>query len=971
MEQIISTNQNTRTSRGSVDTLYVLDRQQTSFVNLFQVAKEFVQSKDSEGKWRDFWAGSVGTTLMQLMAGFAEYNAYNAITARREAYLFEAKQRSSAIAIASTLGYPVFRGQNLHILVTFIPSSTREIKKFDIVGSMGQYDLVALEEKVVTYGQKSELLVAVGKLMEDALTIPSAKTHWFRFYADKVSEDIMLFLNDVEVPHSREILAVLDDEFSVISNSVGGVDVLYINRYPPAAWSPMTKYTFYDYILPDYHWRSSHMYEVGDVVTSITDDSLLPVFYTCTKAGVSGSLEPSWPEHNGEKVIAGENEWVNSGRKESPIFFKCVSPGLAVSGNSEPNWPNMVGAIVKEGDIEWACVNTYSQSKYSYDTGDILKLMYIECEQISFDSSSLSISIGDPQVYTVENKYQEPETISRIQETAPLYHETQHVIRGREDYRKLLKSTIPGIADTNSHDKSPAVVEVTYVKDHTTTTWTPSMYVDVGDEILPSYQNGFIYRALNSGYVGSNQYGKSDKYEPTWSPMLDTMTEDGQLVWRTMEFNPVANADIWKPGFTYRVGDYCLPRNESEHPNLMFRVDRVNSEPDWPVFIGNKVMDNEVQWECVDTIKLNGYEASYYQTNKAYKVGDLVQPVISNGYFYIAKTEGKSGDKEPDWPLNICSTVIDNQIVWECYDLLDSSYYQKNVAQEKLETYRPFGVQPPIITDPELVHVGLGVYIDLKRGVDEGKVLSDVKQILNRYQKILALDITIVDIENALEEELDYVRIARVYCLENSKVKSWRPGMLCVTGDVVMPSNRAPAPGFSGLPSAKATDYTKTWAGIEDAGYTDLLYSAKIVSSVLQGKTSGYTAFPDRGISGAKEPIWPDAAGESIQEGCLVWTMKPRRDFANIPDIWLPNTTYFKGAGAVPTNIIMPTLLPEVTDIIYKEPDWPDKANKVVQDNEVYWVSFSPQERVLPLAWNEYYIFRVELKVTLKGEDLT
>lgn len=969
MEQI-NTSLNKRTFSGSVPTLYLLDRQQTSFINLFQIAKEFVNSKDSEGKWKDFYAGSVGTTLMQLMAGFSEYDAYNAITARREAYLFEAKQRSSAIAIASTLGYPVFRGQNLHILVTFTPNATREIKKFDIVGSMGQYDLVALEDKVVTYGQKAEVLTAVGKLMEDALTIPSGKTHWFRFYSNNISEDILLFLNDVIVPHSREILAVLDDEFSVISNSVGGIDVLYINRYPPADWQPMTKYSFYDFVLPNYHFRPVHEYKVGDVVISIADNDKLPVYYECTQAGLSGSFEPTWPSVYNETVESGETIWKNAGRKESQFYFKCVSPGQSVSGNAEPNWPNRVGAIIKDGTAEWACVNTYSESKYNYDTGDILKLQYIETERIAFDSESLSITIGTPLVYTVENKFQEPETIDRIRETAPLYHETQHVIRGREDYRKLLRTTLTDIADTNSHDISPAVVAVTYVKDHTTVTWTANMYVDEGDEVLPAYQNGFIYRALNSGYVASNQYGKSDKYEPMWSVLENTLTEDNQLVWRAMELNIVANADTWKPGFTYRVGDYCLPKDVENYPNVMFRVDRVNSEPDWPVFIGNKVTDNQVEWECVDTIKLNGYEASYYQTEKEYKVGDLVQPVIETGYFYKALTGGKSGNIEPIWPTTICSTVIDNEIEWECYDLLDSSFYQKNTAQNTLEKYRPFGVQPPIIEDPSLVHVGLGIYIDLKTAVDEGKVLSDVKELLNQYQKILALDINIIDLENAIEQSLDYVRIARVYCLENSKVRPWQPGMECKSGDVVTPSDRAPAPGFSGIPSAKATDYTKTWAGIEDAGYTDLLYVAKIISSTLQGKTTGFTAFPDRGISGGKEPVWPDEVGGQVQEGCLLWEMKARGDFKEIPDVWMPNTTYFKGAGAVPTNIIFPTLLPYVKDIIYKEPDWPQVANRVVQDNEVYWQSFSPQERVLPLAWNEYYVFRVELKVTLKGEDL-
>lgn len=967
---INTTNPNKRTVQGSVDTLFLLDRQQTSFSNLFSIAKEFVNSKDSEGKWKDFWAGSVGTTLMQLMAGHSEYNAYNAITARREAYLFEACQLSSAIAIASSLGYPVFRGQNLHLLLTFIPDSTTAIKKFDIVGSMSSYDLVSLEDKVFTYGQKAELLVSVGKLMEESQAIPSAKTHWFRFYSPKVSEDILLYLNDTVIPHSREILSVLDDEFAVISNSVGGIDVLYVNRYPPSPWSPMNKYTFYDFIMPDYHWRPNHVYEEGDVVTRLSDSSLMPIFYTCTKAGMSGSSEPVWPNIQGESVEAGENIWVLTGTKDSPRYFKSVTPGMAVSGNVEPNWPNEVGSTVKEGDIVWGCTDSYSASKYSYDTGDILKLRYIETEEISFESGKLSFDLGTVNVITIQNKYQAPEEISRIKETAPLYHETQHVIRGREDYRKLLKQSLPNISDTNSYDVSPAVVAVTYVKDHTQTTWTPNMLVQEGDEVLPSYQNGFIYKATRGGYVSSNQYGKTLDVEPIWSTEIGNLTEDGQVIWKTLELNPIASAIKWKPKFTYNVGDYCLPGDSQAYPGVMFRVDRVNSEPSWPALIGSTITDNEVEWICSDTIYLEGYEASYYETNKDYKVGDFVQPVLETGYFYVAKTTGKSGKVEPEWPTTICSTVIDGGVLWECYDLLDSEVYQKNTAQRTLETYRPFGVQPPIIEDPVLVHVGLGIYLDLLTEVDESKVTEDLRSILTQYQKILALDLKIVDFENAIEQSLDYCRIARVYSLENTKTQHWRPGMLVKEGDVVVPSDRPTAPGFSGLPSASSVDYTKSWAGLEEAGYADILYRAKIVSGNLQGKTSGYTAFPDRGISSNTEPDWPLQIGGTVVEGAITWTMISKDEVSYTPEAWMPSTTYFLGAVVSPASILYSNIVAKVTNIEYTEPDWPTEPNKVVRDNEVYWISFNPQERIMPLAWNEYYIFRTEVKITVRGEEM-
>ena len=82
------------------------------------LTKDFTERKDYSEKYLDFYAGGVGTTLQQVMAAHSEYNAYYGITARRESYLFEARLHSSAIGIASALGYSVFRGKNPTLLLS-------------------------------------------------------------------------------------------------------------------------------------------------------------------------------------------------------------------------------------------------------------------------------------------------------------------------------------------------------------------------------------------------------------------------------------------------------------------------------------------------------------------------------------------------------------------------------------------------------------------------------------------------------------------------------------------------------------------------------------------------------------------------------------------------------------------------------------------------------------------------------------
>lgn len=102
-----------------------------------------------------------------------------------------------------------------------------------------------------------------------------------------------------------------------------------------------------------------------------------------------------------------------------------------------------------------------------YVASDILTLEYIVLGDLTFDeltdpifnygAVTLASSVRLSEFRDVEGK-------TSIKINAPLYHETQRVIKSRDDFRKTFKQLDSSLSDTNGHDLSPSLIELTYVK---------------------------------------------------------------------------------------------------------------------------------------------------------------------------------------------------------------------------------------------------------------------------------------------------------------------------------------------------------------------------------------------------------------------------------------------------------------------------------------------------------------------------
>lgn len=928
------------------ENVYALDREQTSFIALFNLGKEFVLSKNAPGIWQDYYSSSISTVLTELVAGYSEVNNYHAICSRRESYLYEAQLRDSGVAISSNLGYSVYRGENVKLTLTVTPTMDIHINRFDIIGTAGNYDIISLEDRDFQMGVDTDIQVVLGILKITTMTIADSRTYDFRFNNDLVSEDIRLKLDGLEVPTSKILYDLIDDKFVILANPVGGIDVKYLNRFQPERWISFNKYTFMEYVLPTYDWRPHRPYKKGDIVTKVNPVDAMPMLYEAQMDGTSARTEPVWSEEIDQYTADGvQLRWKCIGRLEKQLYFKCTTPGTNLSGAEEPNWPIITGMTVEDGNLSWICIDSFEHSQFFYNTGSELELTYVELEDLRYTEKSLLLDMAVVTSVSLESSYQSAETLAEMRRNAPLYNETRYVIRGREDYRKIFRMITPNAVDANAFDPIPAVVDLTYVKNHTDRVWIADRMVSIGDEVLSTDGNTLVYRAMTSGYCGLSRKGQSGETQPVWIPdgyIVPERTEDdkkpniprvvdNQITWEA-QFIPLhgVRPDPWQPNHDYEIGQQVYTNT-----GYYFEAVEFSTEPKWPTVIGQTVQDNEVTWMCVDTIFFEGYEAEYWHQNKTVEVGDFCQPVSPSGYFYRCVIGGTTAAREPDWPTVICAEVEDGTCVWQCYDRTDAGKYTKNHVLEELARYRQYGVSPAIMDDPTLVMIYIEFNIMTIGYIDSVTINNDIFNILNEYQRILEVTVDTETFENRIED-LDYVKIARAKITGNTKAIPWTPGTLYRLKDVVYPPN--------------------------ENGY---LY----VANRIQTGGFGYSQWTDRSYSGQQEPNWnaKDAQlYDKYEDGHLVWQLLPISDLGGLlPNFWEPDTVYSINAAVLPTSRPDTQIYAKVVEIKYNEPKWPTEPGKSILDGRVYWTCIDPERTGCIMSWDQYAMFSWKLTTSV------
>jgi len=209
---------------------FIIDPSSANFEDIKQDVLDFLLTQPDSDQWTLFFEGASGQKLVELVAALGTFFKFDVIAARREAYLQHALSRSSQIGGSQGLGYSVYRGRNTLLNLTFTPSGSGVYEKYHVLGTIKDRDLVLLESTVYNAGTPLTVQVAIGEVFEETKTAPSDALNIFRFTERGVSEDVLIFIDDVEVVTSKVSKDLIDDKFVLQSNPVGSVDARYLNQ---------------------------------------------------------------------------------------------------------------------------------------------------------------------------------------------------------------------------------------------------------------------------------------------------------------------------------------------------------------------------------------------------------------------------------------------------------------------------------------------------------------------------------------------------------------------------------------------------------------------------------------------------------------------------------------------------------------------------------------------------------------------
>lgn len=279
-----------------------------------------------------------------------------------------------------------------------------------------------------------------------------------------------------------------------------------------------------------------------------------------------------------------------------------------------------------------------NKGNYKYTTSDTLYLQYIERNNLTFGGlsmSNISIDMADQvEEMTLIEDRQDVEDKEHVRLSAPLYHETNNVVRARKDYVKLLKENNKLLLDANDKDINPGLIALTYLKKQLTEAATSLMT----PEEKQAYAD-FILSVCPDG-------------------VAKAFIEDPVRIVRSLAINLWQKANENIPATLEDDIDAIL---DTYRNKLAPTLDLQQIEHDIEQIPGVKVARVDMG-------------AREYELNTKYKLYDIVNVpkiLVGNKYetwqFYCAKVQSQTGKNEPDWAAaaSLGSRIIDNNFVWE------------------------------------------------------------------------------------------------------------------------------------------------------------------------------------------------------------------------------------------------------------------------------------------------------------------
>jgi len=703
---------------------FIIDTNLVSFEAIRDKLNTFIDSSPDEAKWKGFFNSPVGMKVVELIAALGTYGAFQNITARRETYHQYSLKRSSKIANSQNLGYSVFRGLNERLKFTIVPDFTGIFEKYQIVGSVKDQDLIILEETPVNVGIETDIEITFGKLKEEEITISSEDPGRFRFSIDNISEDIRIFLNNIEVEKSNIILDLINDKFTILTNVYGSIDVFSLNR------------------------------ETANI---------------------------------------------------------------------------------------------------KYMTNDKIKAVAIELNNLDYETKHLIFDYGTINNIEKLTDYQIPETKEQITINAPLYHETQSLIKAREDYAKVFKLLDTSIVDTNWRSITAAVLELVYVRlkrQVFTSTEIDNLKTLLSNQrtmglkpptitypIRNLLKLKIILKLLTNGNSILDIENIIVDYEKVLEQELDFSTLENLI--EALSYVKTARleikGDVWESEGVYEKGQFLVP-TEGNETDFIYQITKFlrksgELEPDWDldsnpgnnnsttsvnvsvstIIVGSGI-HNEVQkisfdllpgvgnWKLkfdTETTSSLSYNAPSSEIKTALELlsNISVNDVLVTGNYidgFSIAFQGNLGNLDVSELEIIDNTLLhyntpaigdlftDSFLQWECIQLPD------NYTMDEINEWEPekhYDIDGLIKPGPLFIGINSNKIFKVKKYYNFSYAVSEIQKII--FDSLPALGKWRIDFDTKITEELDFNAPASEIKLKLEVLENIGIGNIDVSGDYI------------------------------------------------------------------------------------------------------------------------------------------------------------------------------------------
>ena len=898
---------------------FIISPYAISFTNIKNSLQSYIQNKsDVTSTWKDFYTAGAGQTVLELDAAVAAFYAFHFIIGRRESFLTVAQNYNSVVGGALDKGYNCSRGHNVHIRIQIVPTKTQSLSKWSIVGSYGEYDVVLLEDAILNKGIATTIDCVIGNSSVQSVPIKTTDLQQFVFTAANTTDDVRLILTDREVPFSTELKDAVNDNYIMLTNPYGSVDVFYLNN-------GNYKYTVADTLNLQFIERNNITFGsiskstlVIDVASQV-DDIIL----------IEDRLDVEDKEHiRIAAPIYHETNNVVRARKDYVKFLK-ENNALIIDANDKDLNPGLIAlTYLKKYDSEAGTSLLTAQEKQDYvkfmmsicpdgvakafieDPVRVVRSLAITLWQKSNENIQATI---EDDIDNILDTYRD--RLAPVLDLNQIEHDIEQlpgvkiarVDLGASEYENNKKYklydvvTVPKIlVGTEYQTWTMYCGKIQSKTGDTEPDWATAG--SIGDQIQ---DNNFIWENSNKYTTSINaSWNKDGTYElysdinvgyevppkqtlatqPLWGAQLK---KDGNVTWNKLkDYGTLLSTRQNNTKYVLNQQVIVEANNQLAVYNAVGVTHKTSSsKPNWNVNIDEFVVDNAITWKCLYNARRNNYN---------YLAGDLVAIGKDDKlYVYIALSDGTTGDTEV---LDGSAAITDGTITWS--------------LQETLTGYTNWATNTEIPIDR---------YIN---GDDKYFISVSVDNTTSGtatfYNKKWLQDVT----DNNIIWKLDTFDLQEETI--NSVGKSWKPCTEYEIQDIIICS------------SASSTYiYQANFVGETTVIHNNVIYS--VVNYA--------------GTTGDKQPVWGD---DNVVDNDILWTKTE-----NISEIkWEPSVSK-KHGDIITTDQGYYVFSSVLGTSGATDPDWTGIENNQVKDNNITWVRISDSVS-MALQWNEYLDLKAE-----------